>query len=300
MNKKIDIPVIGVPPDLQKNTDLKYGADSQPQTKDYQYLELPKGMETFSMPSTNLEARPEVLAGTIEVLKELCTKMAHTNFNNANHQQIRVELTNSNPEVVKLLDETMGNGEVSIIVEEEHKKWLIQESVFTGIWRENLVENDKIISDYIVVGKIPKIVINKSFLDNKQLKELLVPPAKIMNAQAILAEIKEVAARYNSNKTSKTHIINLSLLPATPEDLQYISDTLGKGQAVILSRGFGNCRIAATQYQNVWWVQFFNSSEVLILNTIEITDMPETALAANEDFDSSLERLKEWLAAISQ
>ena len=65
---------------------------------------------------------------------------------------------------------------------------------------------------------------------------------------------------------------------------------------MILSRGYGNCRISSTATRNVWWVQFFNSQETLILNTIEICEVPEVACAAQEDIDESAERLDEILA----
>jgi hydrogenase-1 operon protein HyaF len=45
-------------------------------------------------------------------------------------------------------------------------------------------------------------------------------------------------------------------------------------------------------------VQYFNSMDHLILNTIEVATVPEVALAAPEDFSDSLERLDEWLATL--
>jgi rubredoxin len=62
-------------------------------------------------------------------------------------------------------------------------------------------------------------------------------------------------------------------------------------QAEILSRGYVNCRITSTATRNVWWVQYFNSQETLILNTIEISGVPEVACAAQEDIDDSAQRL---------
>jgi hydrogenase-1 operon protein HyaF len=36
----------------------------------------------------------------------------------------------------------------------------------------------------------------------------------------------------------------------------------------------------------------------LILNTIEVVDVPEVALAAREDFEDSTARLAEWLETL--
>ncbi|MCG8082170.1 MAG: hydrogenase expression/formation protein, partial [Candidatus Thiodiazotropha taylori] len=65
----------------------------------------------------------------------------------------------------------------------------------------------------------------------------------------------------------------------------------------ILSRGYGNCRITSTAVQNVWWVQYFNSQDKNILNTIEIGAIPAVAAAAHEDVQDSAERLSEILEA---
>jgi len=64
---------------------------------------------------------------------------------------------------------------------------------------------------------------------------------------------------------------------------------------VILSRGYGNCRITSTATRHVWWVQYFNSQEILILNTLEISEVPAVACAAQEDIDDSAQRLLEIL-----
>ena len=46
-------------------------------------------------------------------------------------------------------------------------------------------------------------------------------------------------------------------------------------------------------------MQYFNNMQTLILNTIEVVDVPEVALAAPEDLADSALRLKElavWMA----
>ena len=67
----------------------------------------------------------------------------------------------------------------------------------------------------------------------------------------------------------------------------------------MISRGFGNCRVTSTLTRNVWRVQYFNSMNTLILDTIEVIDVPEVAIAAPEDLSDSRERLAElitWMA----
>lgn len=119
-----------------------------------------------------------------------------------------------------------------------------------------------------------------------------------MNAPALLAEIADRAARYRVD--ADPHVINLTLLPVTPEDLAYLDAALGRSGVNLLSRGYGNCRITATRLDGVWWVQYFNASDKLILNTLEITDLPEAALAAPEDIADTIERLADCLASLRE
>jgi len=119
-----------------------------------------------------------------------------------------------------------------------------------------------------------------------------------MNAPAILNELLDRSQQYRAGQSA--HVINFSLLPMSPDDLEYLHDVFGGGSVSILSRGYGNCRISSTRLPNVWWVQYFNSMDALILNTIEVVDVPEVALAASEDFQNSTERLGEWLAVMRE
>ncbi len=50
----------------------------------------------------------------------------------------------------------------------------------------------------------------------------------------------------------------------------------------------------------MWWVQYFNSMDTLILNTIEVVDMPEVVLAADEDYTDTIERLGEYIAMLRE
>lgn len=65
------------------------------------------------------------------------------------------------------------------------------------------------------------------------------------------------------------------------------------GDTIILSRGYGNCRVSSTRTNNVWWVQYYNSQDAMILNSIEIINVPEVVCAAQEDIDDSAERVAE-------
>jgi hydrogenase-1 operon protein HyaF len=119
-------------------------------------------------------------------------------------------------------------------------------------------------------------------------------PETLMNAPSLLYE---VFAKSQAFAAGGEEVINLTLLPLTPEDMAFVVECLGLAGLSILSRGYGDCRIRQTGLPNVWWVQYFNSPGQLILNTLEITALPKVVLAAAEDLEDSAVRLDELLAA---
>jgi hydrogenase-1 operon protein HyaF len=68
----------------------------------------------------------------------------------------------------------------------------------------------------------------------------------------------------------------------------------------MISRGFGNCHVTSTGLADVWRVQYFNNMNTLILNTIEVVDVPEVVLAAAEDLADSRKRLAELVDWMSE
>jgi hydrogenase-1 operon protein HyaF len=75
--------------------------------------------------------------------------------------------------------------------------------------------------------------------------------------------------------------------------MEVLQSTLGAGPVSLTSRGYGTCRVVATGALNVWSVQFYNAMDTIILDTLEIVDVPQVAAAAEEDFRDSSDRLRE-------
>jgi hydrogenase-1 operon protein HyaF len=86
----------------------------------------------------------------------------------------------------------------------------------------------------------------------------------------------------------------------TPADHDVLTLALPVGPVAMISRGFGNCHVSSTGLSNVWRVQYFNNMNTLILNTIEVVDVPEVVLAASEDLIDSRERLSELIDWMSE
>lgn len=283
MTKAFPIPVVA------------FGPGSHPEADEAEFLPMPSAMETFSMPVYHLEANSQVLGAVCDLLEGLHQSMLSVPVQGPGRP--RIELMGQAPDVVELLNQSLGHGEVSVLVTEP-VTLRIQESVFAGIWRvQELSPQGVLQHDAIVAGSIPGSVQQSADLATRPVKALPLRDG-MMNAPAILNELLEQSRSYQTGQAA--HVINFSLLPVSPEDLEYLFDVLGVGPVTILSRGYGNCRITSTRLAHVWWVQYFNSMDQLILNTIEVVDVPEVALAADEDYQDSIERLGEWLSAMRE
>ncbi|MGR3545660.1 MAG: hydrogenase expression/formation protein, partial [Roseovarius sp.] len=188
-----------------------------------------------------------------------------------------------------LIAETMGAGEVAIKIH-DIPAIAAQESVFAGVWGLKGAGVDA-----IEVGAVPAQALSRAFAPRRAGRE--VPrSAQVVNAPPLLVELRDKSAHFTPG--DEAHVINLTLLPHTEADLEWLEAQLGQGSVDILSRGYGNCRITATALAHVWRVRFYNSMDVLILDTFEVTVMPEVALAAPEDLGDSGARILEVLEAI--
>ena len=270
------------------------GPGSQPDEEDgaeLDYMVMPESMGVYSAPNL---PEPDELAGrtaALEVLKQVTDGLAGYRVGNPSLAYDVSGLDDANTE---LLDQILGEGEVSVIAGNIAQA---QESVLAGVWRVRLTNPDgELVSDCIEIGPFPQTIRKLAFRGSR---DRLIPEEKpvdgLANAPALVTEINGELAEREQVAKAAPHVINLSLLPLTEQDITYLGTLLGYGAVTILSRGYGNCRIQSTATGHVWAVQFFNSQDTLILNTIEITDVPLMACAAQEDIEDSAQRLREIL-----
>ena len=206
------------------------------------------------------------------------------------------DLTDYPAEDVTLIGQILGEGEVAAIVAlPDGIVAQVQESVLAGLWRVRFLGAEgSLVADYLEVAAIPEAVTRAASLAAPEVfvgEPQGAMPAGTMNALPVLAEIRDRMGRHRRGDPS--HVITLSLLPMTEADLAFLQDALGTGPVSIVSRGYGTCRVVATGARHVWSVQHFNAADTLVLDTIEIGDVPAVALAAAEDFHDSAERLRD-------
>lgn len=203
-------------------------------------------------------------------------------------------LANLNDLESKLLADVLGEGEVAgVVALPDGSLAQIQESVLAGIWRVRL-ETDAA-SEYLEIGAIPEIVRRAAADLTSADFEIGQVPEGAMNVLPVLAEIRERAQAWRPGLRSQ--IINFTLLPMSPVDMSFLQDTIRNGPIQLVSRGYGTCRVLSTGIRNVWSVQFFNAMDTIILDTLEVGGVPTVALAADEDFEDSAERLQEIIEA---
>lgn len=196
----------------------------------------------------------------------------------------------------RMLAEILGEGEVTIGLGLD-PRFEARESVLPGLWLVRVVESDgSVAQEWLEIGDVPAVV--RAGAQAMTRPELVVPenaPEGAMNAMPVLGE---VADRMRGRQPGQpNHVINFTLMPMTPVDTALIARVLGRAPFDSTSRGFGSCKVHLTGHRGVWGVQFFNGMGKVILDTLEIGDVPVALLAAQDDYAESALRLGEILEA---
>jgi hydrogenase-1 operon protein HyaF len=271
------------------------GPGTQVEDETLEYMPMPQGMETFRPPVlpepeelVERERAHQALRDTLAQLEAVCQGGGNRH----------VDLMGLPEADLKLINQVLGEGEVSAVVRQQgdvHRELRIQESVFAGVWRVISLMNGEVVTDTIELGHVPETLKDAARND----VEPVVPrwqgalPPNVQNAPTVLSEIEDQWRVWRVGQPA--HVVNLTLLPMSVEDIGFLDHHLGTGRVLILSRGYGNCRITNTCRPHTWRVVYYNSSDSVILNTVEISELPEVAQAAKEDLEDSHERLKEVL-----
>lgn len=264
-----------------------FGPGTQASDDTLEYIALPSGMRTYTLHVPDIEDAGSV-APVLAVLDQIaaaCDLVARDGG------RAQVPLSGLPAGARKVLADTLGQGEVSMKLRGV-PAIAVQESVFAGVW---VLQGAGI--DLVEVGAVPELAIARAHNPHRACAPHTPRATGVVNAPALLAEITDKAATYTPG--GDIHVVNLTLLPHTPEDLDHLAIVLGEGAVTILSRGYGNCRITAAAMPHVWRVQFFNSSDTLILDTWEVSQMPEVAMAGPEDIADSADRLRDVREAIA-
>lgn len=270
------------------------GPGSQPDNGDSDklaYMSMPNDMAKYVRPAT---PDPEVVLRFNGARSAMDWLRRALSEHGRGHDSNIANLAALDPESRDIVNQVLGEGEVSITYAGNHRA-RTQESVLAGVWRTfYLDEQDRLLADIIEVADVPRLVRSNDGRTrpvdtcNDQV------PADVMNALPILVELESQLDNFVADGT--TNSINLTLLPLSDADVEFLDQRLGRGPVDILSRAYGKCQVISTQTPNVWWVRYYNSMNTLILNTLEVVDVPAVVAAAPEDLADSRLRLDEILS----
>lgn len=285
--KPFPIPVVALGP----------GTQSEDETLDY--VSMPKDMDTYRPP---MLPEPEEIAGRAKARAALGCVLDMLAATADGRPGGQVSLLDLPAEDRQLINQVLGEGEASALLRAEGSpvEQRIQESVFAGVWRIMTFNAGVLVDDAIEVGPIPQQLRTVADEDAESVYQAWrgpLPP-NVQNAPLLVDEIRDQIARWQPGQPP--HVVNLTLLPVSPEDIAYLDHQLGTGRVLLLSRGYGNCRITNTRHPNCWRVVYYNSMDSVILNTVEVVDMPEVAMAAPEDLQDSHDRLADVLGYLEQ
>lgn len=278
------------------------GPGSQVEEDELQYMTLPQGMNTYRPPLLPEREQLAALQPAQDALRAIASALQRARevpVAGLAHLSERVDLSGLDEANLRLVNQVLGEGEVSARIGGEAGVQ-IQESIFAGVWRVAGVDAQRLTHDYVEIAAAPQELAARARLDAADVRALEAAqplPPMVMNAPSILTEVSEQAGGWRPGQP--VHVINLTLLPLSPQDIVYLDERLGAGRVSILSRGYGNCRVSSTRVPNCWRVIYYNSQDTVILDTIEITAMPDAVCAAAEDIADSAERFAEvldWVA----
>jgi hydrogenase-1 operon protein HyaF len=272
------------------------GPGSHVEEEELQYLDMPRGMSVFQMPRVPQSTEVAHMTEARRALSRLLDRMEAWDPG-APGEAPRMDLDALDAAPLKIVNEMLGEGEVAIRIDGS-RAYRIQESVFAGVWRVCELDGEgRVARDWVEASAIPAVVHEAARAGSSPELRDVEKPEGAMNSPALLVEIRQQMREWRARKPA--HVVNLTLFPLSPADHEVMQQALPVGSVAIMSRGFGNCRITSTAARHVWRVQYFNNMNTLILDTLEVVDLPEVAVAAAEDLRESRERfaeLLEWMA----
>ena len=115
-------------------------------------------------------------------------------------------------------------------------------------------------------------------------------PGLTGNAPPLLRELLEMVRRLLDSGESSS--IDLTALPLTPADLDWLRDKLGQGEITITLQANGESSLDETASPGVWWITHRNEQGTVIAQFLEVTFVPELVKAQPQDVQIGYEYLE--------
>jgi hydrogenase-1 operon protein HyaF len=270
------------------------GPGSQPLESDDTHLEfisMPKEMDSYRAPDIPEPEQVQHLRGAKAVADWLGQALIDYRVGG---EPVIADISSLDKDNRDLVNQILGEGEVSLIYSDGDMQVRMQESVLAGIWRTFYLDQaGRITRDLVEVCDVPVLARRVPDAARASVLPRDSAPEGVMNALPLLIELQDQVNNWKPGV--QAGVINLTLLPLSEGDMDFLGEVLGTGPVQTLSRGYGDCNITSTTYPGIWWVRYTNSMGTPILDTLETTDIPAVACAAQEDLDDSRKRFHELL-----
>jgi hydrogenase-1 operon protein HyaF len=115
-------------------------------------------------------------------------------------------------------------------------------------------------------------------------------PGLTGNAPPLLRELAEQAKRLL--ETGESSAIDLSALPLTPTDLDWLREKLGAGEIAVTLQASGESTLNETACPGIWWVTHRNEQGAVTSQFIEVAFVPELVKAHPLDVALGQENLE--------
>ena len=130
-------------------------------------------------------------------------------------------------------------------------------------------------------------------LDAIPIHVMNTPPAEpglTGNAPPLLREVVELVSRLL--ESGEPSAIDLSALPLTPADLEWLQEKLGEGEISVTLQANGASTLNETACPGVWWVTHHNEHGAVTSQFIEVAFVPELVKAHPRDVAIGQESLE--------
>ncbi len=115
-------------------------------------------------------------------------------------------------------------------------------------------------------------------------------PGLTGNAPPLLRELGEQVKRLLA--TGESSAIDLSSLPLTPADLDWMREKLGTGEISVTLQANGESTLNETACPGIWWVTHHNEQGAVTSQFIEVAFVPELVKAHPQDVQIGHEYLE--------
>jgi len=122
-------------------------------------------------------------------------------------------------------------------------------------------------------------------------------PGLTGNAHPLLRELLEAAGRLR--ETGETSAIDLSALPLTPADLDWLREKLGAGEISVTLQAIGESTLNETACPGIWWVTHHNEQGAVTSQFLEVAFVPELVKADPHDVEIGREYLELLISDLS-